>query len=346
MKEFRNILIVRTDRMGDVVLTTPSIKAAREHYSQSRITILAAPATQAIVDGNPYLDEVMIDDRLGEHKGLWGFLKLVLALRRRKFDLAVIYHTKRRTNLACFLAGIPYRIGYKNNKFGFLLNHPVEDTRHQGIQHEVQYCLDIFGHLGVGVQKIEMHVPLQRAAQDWLSQFLTTNNISQNEKLIIIHPGASDFSKCWSAYRFAELIKELNKRFEAQFFLIGSSQIQGISDQIASMVPFKVLNLVGKTTLAQTISLLNRAFLLVSNDSGPVHLAAGLGTPVVSIFTRNQPGINPERWRPLGERSRFVAVSFNDQISFAKAGGVEPPYSELISTQQVLEAVDALLKLC
>ena len=116
---YRNILIVRTDRIGDVVLTTPAIEALRKAFPQARISILVTPVTRELVEGNPYLDEVLIDDRKGRHGGVFGFFNLVKTLRKRQFDLAIILHTKKRTNSLCFLAGIPHRVGYKNNKFGF-----------------------------------------------------------------------------------------------------------------------------------------------------------------------------------------------------------------------------------
>src|SRR3990167_2028582 len=146
---FKNILIIRTDRIGDVVLTTPAIKALRDAFPQARMTILVSPGTKDLVEGNELLDEVLIDDRHGEHRGLFGYGKIVSLLRRRKFDLVINYHTKKRTNLLCFLAGIPVRTGYKNNKFGFLLNRPVKDERHFGKKHEAQYCLDILREFGI-----------------------------------------------------------------------------------------------------------------------------------------------------------------------------------------------------
>ena len=100
-KTFKNILIVRTDRIGDVVLTTPAIKAIRQAYPGSRISVLVTPATFDLVNGNPYVDEILVDDRQGRHKGLFGFLRLVREIRLKQFDLAVIFHTKRRYNLAC-----------------------------------------------------------------------------------------------------------------------------------------------------------------------------------------------------------------------------------------------------
>src|SRR5204862_1681706 len=105
--------------------------------------------------------------------------------------------------------------------------------------------------------------------------------------------------------------------------------------EIVSKVKFPVIDLTGKTTVSQTASLLKRCQLLVSNDSGPVHLADALGTPVVSIFTRNQPGINPERWKPVGKSSRTVVTPFKGEISFANKNQVTSEYLELIPAQQV-----------
>ncbi|MBZ0166549.1 MAG: glycosyltransferase family 9 protein, partial [Candidatus Omnitrophica bacterium] len=145
MNTFHNILIVRTDRIGDVVLTTPAIRAVKNKFPQSRLTVLVSPLTYDLIHGLPWIDEIMVDDRAGLNKGIMGFCHLVHSMRYKKFDLAVVFHTKRRTNLACFLAGIPYRMGYKNNKYGFLLNHPVPDERHTGQKHESEYCLDLLG---------------------------------------------------------------------------------------------------------------------------------------------------------------------------------------------------------
>ena len=159
---FNNILIVRTDRIGDVVLTTPAIKALRETYPVSRISVLVSPATFDLVNGNPYLDEILVDDRCGRHKGLLGFNRLVSEIRLKQFDLAVIFHTKRRYNLACWLARIPYRLGYKNNKFGFLLSHPIKDVRPLGKKHEAEYCLDVLKAIDIENNDLDVFVPWQK----------------------------------------------------------------------------------------------------------------------------------------------------------------------------------------
>ena len=351
MNDFKNILIVRTDRIGDVVLTTPAIKALRQAYPAARISILVAPLTKDLVTGNPYLDEIIVDDRRGVHRGIIGFWRLASVLRQKKFDLAVVYHTKKRTNCLCRAAGIPRRTGYRNEKFGFLLNDPIADERHLGRQHEAQYCLDVLRHLGITGNNIldkspqdlaeDLYVPVSDDARVWIEQFCREYHISRQERLIAIHPGASDPAKRWPEWQFAELIDQLANRYQARIVLIGAPHMAGVARQIMSDAHVPVLDLAGQTDVGQLAGLLKRCNLLVSNDSGPVHIAAGVKTPCVSIFTRNQQGINPQRWQPLGKFSRVASVPPSKS---RPQDGPECP--ETISTQAVLEAVDDLFKLC
>ena len=346
MRDFKNILIVRTDRMGDVVLTTASIKILRQAYPNAKISIIVSPGTKDLVEGNPYLDEVLIDDRKIENAGFLGFLKLIQKLRKKKFDLAIVFHTKKRTNLICFLAGIPYRIGYKNNKFGFLLTHPIKDIRHLGIKHESEYCLDVLKHLDIETEnKVELFLPTHPKSEQWLHQFFKEKNISDKDRLVVIHAGASDPSRRWPEHYYADLIRHLIEKYNSKVVLIGDKSMQSISDKILSLVSGPVFDLSGQTTMSHLVSLIRRCDLLISNDSGPVHLASGVSAPVVAIFTRNQPGINPERWRPLGPKIRVVSVPRNTEISFAKAKEMDAKYLEMIRMEEVLEAVDAIFKL-
>ncbi len=305
MNKFDKILIIRTDRIGDVVLTTPAIKALRHAYPVARISILVAPATKDLVQGNPYLNEVLVDERNGRHQGFMGFLRLVCDIRRRKFNAVFIFHTKRRYNLVCFLAGIPVRIGYKNEKYGFLLTHPVKDVRPKGEKHEAQYCLDVLKEVGIKAADLDFLIPTDKEAEIWANQWLVSNGFHGGE-LIAIHTGSSDPAKCWPARDFAKLIDFLQERYYLKTVLIGSAQGTEHCGEIMRLTTRKPLDLTGKTSLAQTVSLLRRCRLLISNDSGPVHIASAIDIHVISLFMRNQPGINPQRWRPLSDKGIYL----------------------------------------
>ncbi|MBI3601599.1 MAG: glycosyltransferase family 9 protein [Candidatus Omnitrophica bacterium] len=321
---FYNILIVRTDRIGDVILTTPAIKALRKSYPMARISVLVAASTQDLVRGNPYLDEIWLDERSGRHKGWIGFLQLARDIRRPQFDAVFIFHTKRRYNLACFLAGVPVRIGYKNEKYGFLLTSGIKDIRFQGKRHEAEYCLDVLKTVGIEDADLDFFVPTDKQAENWATHWLTSNGLSRDE-IIAVHAGASDPAKCWPSERFADLINSLHQRTNCKIVLIGSLQTKALSLQITQLCQSAPLDLTGQTSLAQTVSLLRRCRLLISNDSGPVHIAAAVGIGVISLFMRDQPGINPKRWRPLSDKSVYL---FHPQ-------GIE--------VQEVLDSVEKLL---
>lgn len=348
MDEFKNILVIRTDRMGDVVLTTPVFKALRVSFPRAKISVLVQPAMKDLVQGNPFVDQVLVDDRRGRHKMVWGFFKLVRDIRRQKFDAAFIFHTKRRTNLLAFLAGIPSRIGYRDRKWGFLLTRQFTDERALGLKHEARYCMDIVDRLGLETVQLKPVVPLEDLWEGWVERLLAANySASSIRRMVAVHLGASDPSKCWPVDSYARVLTALrrqNAHFE--FILVGAADVRGPAAALKTRLDFSVFDLTGQTTVAQLASVLHRCRLLISNDSGPVHLADALGTPVISIFTRNQPGINPERWRPLGPQSCYLAPPPTLTRSYAKAGQSVDHSFEMVDVQQVLDAVDAIFKVC
>lgn len=341
-----NILVVRTDRIGDVVLTTAAVHALRKNFPDARIAMMVAPSTRDLIEGNPDVDEIIIYDRNGEHRGVFGLWKQALNLRAKKFDWAIIFHTKRWTNLVCFLAGIPRRTGYCNEKYGFLLTDRIKDDREAGIKHEAQYCLDVLNSIGVPAPLAEMQcvIPVRKECDDWADAWLAEHNIAP-KTLIVINPSASDPGRQWPAERFAKIIEILHSKNIGPIAVIGAKNSEA-AKRLLGMVGSKALDLTGQTSMAQLIAVLRKSRMLISNDTGPVHIAAALKIPVVSIFTRDEPGINPERWRPLGETVRVVVTPSKGLISNYKAKVIDYSYLNAIPVESVWEAVDDLLKLC
>lgn len=346
MAHDQKILIIRTDRIGDVVLTTPAVRSLRKSFPSAHISILVSPITRELVEGSPDIHEVLVDDRESWHKGAMSFWSLVFQLRKKKFGCVINFHTKRRTNLLGFFAGIPQRVGYRNEKYGFFLTHPLKDLRPQGLKHEAEYCLDVVRAIGATQTTLETFVPVQPQAEEWAVKILDAQGLLSNRGPVAIHAGASDETKRWPAPWFAEIIDRMANEYGCSFVLVGGPESRMASDQIQKAVAIEVVNLTGQTTIGQLAAVLKHSRMLISNDSGPVHIADALGTPVVSIFTRNQPGINPERWRPLGPASRVVAPRPQPGISFARGKITDPSYLKEVTVEHVWEAVDAVYKLC
>lgn len=344
-KIFKKILVVRTDRIGDVVLTTPVVKVLRDNYPQSHIAIMVSPQAREIVEGNPYLDEVIIYDQNNKDKGWWGFWKFVISLKKRRFDLAIILHTKKRTNLIAFFADIPKRIGYHDKKFGFLLTDRIKDTRVLGLKHEVDFCLDILRRLELDVAHSRPFIPLHKGALEWVNNSLRQEGIKKEDKLACVHPGASCVSKRWLKERFIVLANRLVEDYGFKVIVVaaGSEDIAA-ADEIAKNSRYPVLNLAGKTSLAQLAALLKACAIFISNDSGPVHIASSVGTAVISIFGRNQAGLSPVRWGPVGEKDRYVHKEVGCRVCLAHNCKIGFDCLKSITVEDVLKAVDEIVK--
>ncbi len=337
-----NILIVRTDRIGDVVLTTPVFKALRHAYPHARITVMVSPATKDLVEGNPYINDVVVDDRVGRHKGWIGALHLARDIRRRSFDAVFIFHTKRRYNLACYLAGVPIRAGYKNDKWGWLLTHPVKDMRSLGQKHEVRYCLDVLQTVNIDHVTPEIFIPSQKVTEAWANAWFNAEGLVAGE-VIAIHPGASDPTKIWPAQCFADLINSLQQRYNFKIILIGGKETAVIAATIKGAVKGKVYDLSGQISVGQMTGVLRRCRMLVSNDSGPVHVASGVGIHVISLFLRDQPGINPGRWAPFGPKGYILANKPHETVKLDAKARMQTGKLDSITTQEVLDVIERIL---
>ena len=160
----KNILIARLDRIGDVVLSTPVIKALRDACPDSHIAMMVLPYAREIVEGNPYLDEVIIYDKDRGQKGVSGNYKFIQELKKKKFDIAIILHPTNRTNMVLMFAGIPKRIGY-NKKAGFLLTKKIPHTKQFGMKHEIDYSLDILKYIGIEPSARELYMPINSVSE-------------------------------------------------------------------------------------------------------------------------------------------------------------------------------------
>ncbi len=342
--KYRRILIVRTDRIGDVLLSTPVIKALRQKYPQAYISMVVSPYARDIVEANPYLDEVIIYDKDIKHKSWMRSFKFASRLKKKRFDLAIILHPTNRMHLIAFLAGIPLRLGY-NRKFGFLNNLREKHTKQEGLRHEVEYNLDLLSDLGVGGNARDLFMPIKTESEEWAKDLLASNGIKDTDKLLAINPGASCPSKIWPADRFAQVAEILAKRHNFRILIVAGAKDIPLANMVAQKLGDRALNLSGKTSVSHLASILKRCSLFISNDSGPVHIASSLGVPVISIFGRNQPGLSPRRWGPLGKRDKYLHKDVGCIQCLAHNCKKEFICLKAISVEDVLSAAESILKI-
>jgi len=342
-KAYRRILIVRTDRIGDVVLSTPVIQALREAYPASFIAMMVSPYTKDMVEGNPYLDETILYNKDARHKSWWSSMRFAFALKKKRFDLALVLHPTNRVHLITFFSGIPRRIGY-NRKLGFLLTHKIPHKKQTGEKHESEYNLDFVRFLGIEPRGASLFVPKSKDGEQWADELLSQADIKETDRLLVIHPGASCPSKIWPNDRFAEVADRLIEKYGFKVFVIAGQKDKALAQQVVDRMHHPVVNLAGEISLSQLTSLLRRSYLFISNDSGPVHIASALGLPLISLLARNEPGLSPKRWGPLGERSRTLHKDVGCIKCLAHNCKKEFACLKAISAQDVLEAADFLLK--
>jgi lipopolysaccharide heptosyltransferase II len=295
------ILITRTDRLGDVVLSTPVIRFLRKKYPTAHIAMMVRPYTSDIVINNPDLNEVILYDKYHEQRGLWKSIKFALALRKKRFDVGIALHPTNRVHLMLFFAGVPIRIGYDKN-LGKLLTKRVLHAKQKGLMHEADYNFNLLKEAGFDVSGADHH-PYMNTGDDekkLVDVVLADQGVGRD--VIVLHAGASCPSKRWSPERFAKVADSLAGDFGCDIVLVGGSDAEKYNSLVAENMDMKVFDLTDMLRVGELAELLKRSKLLISNDSGPVHVATAVGTPVVCVFGRSDPGLSPKRWGPLGEK--------------------------------------------
>jgi len=301
----KRILVIRTDRIGDVILSTPAMRALRQRYPDALIAAMVSPYTKEIVEGSPFLDEVIVYDKELTHKGWLSTLRFAFALRQKMFDAALVLHPTNRVHLIAFLAGIPKRVGY-NKKLGFLLTDKVEHLKQLGEKHELEYSLDLAGFLDAQTQDKTLFMPIKSESEKWAEGFIEGLRIRKEEGLLIINPSASCPSKIWPPERFAEVADILAKRYGLKVIIVTGALDSPLAEKVIKNMHAPAISLAGKISLSQLASILKRASLFISNDSGPVHICSALNVPVISIFGRSQAGLSPRRWGPVGVKDKAL----------------------------------------
>jgi len=340
---FKRILIVRTDRIGDVLLSTPVIKTLRYHYPDAYIAMMVSPYSKDAVEGNPYLDKVIIYDKDGKHKSWWRSLKFARNLKKKRFDLAIILHPTNRVHLVTFFAGIPKRIGY-DLKLGFLLTDRIRHTKQYGEKHELDYNLDLVRYLGIEPEDKNLFMPIRPESERWVEELFRQEGIKEKDKLLAIHPGASCPSKVWPNDRFAQVADRLIEKYSFKVLIVSGPKDLSLAQSVIRNMQHSAINLAGKTSVSQLASILKRSRLFISNDSGPVHVASAVGAPVVSIFGRNQAGLSPKRWGPVGKNDLILHKEVGCIECLAHNCVKEFACLKAITTEDVLNAAESILK--
>lgn len=336
----KRILIVSVNWLGDLLFMTPAIRAIRRAHPKSFIACLAPPRGLDLLSGNPHLDAVI---PLAESRGFLNLFRLLLVIpriRRERFDVAFLFHRSFSRALLAWAAGIPCRIGYRTWKRSWLLTHAIEPPPADSV-HKAVWFLKVVQAAGIPSDGLSYDVGVFPKDSQAVEALLEEWGVGSRQRLVALHPGANWKLKRWPAHHFAQLADRLNAQHGVKVLFLGDRGDLPLVEKIVGQMRTEPFVATGKTTFLQSAALLKRATLLVSNDSGPLHLGLGVGTPVVGLFGPTDPQLTG----PLDE-SKGVAL-------FGSIGCPVPCYQlqcpvnlcmQQISVEQVVEAAGRVLR--
>ena len=282
------ILIVNVNWIGDVIFSTPFIKAVREAHPGSYVACLLHPRCVEILKDNPRIDEIIVYDEEGSHRSLLGKLKLITNLKNKKFDTAFILHRSFTKALITFLAGIKERIGYPTKHRSVFLTKAVEISDEE-VSHKVEYFLNLARASGIDARDIAYEFFIKDSDRQRVRQFLKENGVLDKDLLVVLCPGGNWDMKRWPKENFAKLGDLFIDDLGAKVVISGAKKDMSLAEDIRKLMKGKPAISCGKTTLKELGALLERVDLAVANDTGPMHLAVAMKTNVVALFGPTSP---------------------------------------------------------
>lgn len=298
-----NILCVRLDSIGDVLMTTPAIRALKESRPGRRITLFTSPAGVEVASLVPEIDDVIVYDApwmkaTAPRTTSQPEFEMVEKLRSLKFDAAVIFTVFSQNPLPsaflCYLADIPRRLAHcHENPYQLLTNWVLDPEPSCGIRHEVRRQLDLVATVGCRTTKERMSLRVPEDAHHRVLEILAELGIDLKRPLVVIHPGATATSRRYPPEGFAQVARRLILDANFQVIFTGSESERDLVEGIQAEADTDSYSLVGCLNLAELAALIEIAHLLISNNTGPVHIAAALGTPVVDLYALTNPQHTP-----------------------------------------------------
>ncbi len=302
-KKSRSVLVRGVNWIGDAVMTIPALRVLRRSLPDARLLLLVKPWVAPLFEKDPDIEEIIL--YTDEYKGLAGKLKLARRLKGYGFDAAVLFQNAFEAALITFLAGIKRRIGYSRDGRGLLLTDPVAFDAHAKELHHIDYYLDLIKKAGFnGVPE-----------RPWLFLALDERTSARRmleglkRPVIGLNPGAAyGSSKRWLPERFADVARRVITDLNGSVLLLGGPKEAGIADDILQHIDSSLvtqaslLNLAARTSLRELMAVIAEADLLVTNDSGPMHIGYAVGTPLVAIFGST----SPEQTGPVTSTDRVI----------------------------------------
>ena len=322
MEPVEKILIIRTDRLGDVILTLPLAQAVKEKFSDVFVGFLARNYTAPVIEMSPFVDEILsIEDE-------------ALLSKLRNYDAAILVHPTPRDAFLLWRAKIPMRIGTAYRAYSFLFTHRIREHRKDCRHHELTYNLHLLRPLGIDSEWLSPKITIPRNAIENAHAIVQSNSLSE-EKFIAVHPGSMGSSLKWSVTRFAELAKIL---FEKNIpFIVTAGQNEKMSAMYVAGKNGIVISDIDIKTLAALYSM---ALAIVASNTGTLHLADAVGTKVFSVYPVLKT-MSSARWAPANFPDGIITPDMKPCTACSKRCP-HYPCPDKVTAEQVFDKINSI----
>lgn len=304
-----NLLIVRTDRIGDVVLSLPLAGLVKKHFPKCKVTYLVRNYTKALVEDHPYIDDIII---LNEENGKVSVKKNINILKQKSFDVSIVVYPTFIISLILFFSKIKRRIGTGYRWYSFLYNKKVYEHRKCAEKHELEYNINLLKQIDIDEKilpgSVNFNISVSRSSKEKIDLIFSSKEISETEKLVIIHPGSGGSSVDLPTEKMIALTKLLSETNSIKILITGDRAEKDLCDKFS--ISESVINLAGSLNLSEMKALINRVDIFISNSTGPIHIAAALGKFTIGFYPKIL-ACSPQRWGPFTDKKAIFSPSIN-----------------------------------
>ena len=340
-ENYRKILIIRTDRIGDVILTLPMASVLKEHFPDVHITMMIQRYTSDLVQADKHVDEIVYYDN---ETGQIPFFKMLRIIKSQKYDVVFHTHPRFRIALITWLAGIPERVGTGYRWYSFMFNNKVYEHRKNASYHELEYNLHLLEAIGCSVDYSNIFPTLTLDENDIekVSLVLKDLGVEKNHKIVILHPGSGRSSRDWSRKNFGILGKRLTELSSVKVLITGGKNEEQLVDDVRTYAGSSAIPIVNRFTLKEYAALVKSAALFISNSTGPIHIAAAVGTMVIGLYPQAA-NLSAARWGPYTNK-KIIFTPIGKDLNCKKCFGFKNSSCECMDSITVDEVFQSAKK--
>lgn len=306
-KDKKKILIIRTDRIGDVILTLPLSTLLKEKYPESKITFLCSNYTKEIPELCKSIDNIICIEN-------FSFFELIENLISLDFNYAILVYPKFKISLSIFLSGIKHRIGTKFRWYSFFFNDKISHHRKESKKHELEYNSDLLSPFGIKnniqIPSVQFNIQIDNITKQTLKIKFAETNFSKSKKTIIVHIGSGNSSVDWPKSYFKELVNLIARNLNVNLILTGNHQEKEMITKLFENVEIDYINFAGKLSIKEMFALCNIADLFISNSTGPIHIAATTNCKIIGFYPKIK-NCSALRWGPYTHSKKIFEPELN-----------------------------------